>query len=368
VRALILIFVGNAFRDADANLLKDALRGYGLVPTLWSVVREGDDGLAGLALRCLANIAADSRAARDEVLGVVSPAAIVEICEQSVGSKTAKAAARLLRNCCRWPTGDGRGLFTAITHILADQRLRFLDPLLIFGLALLAEHSPDLILGDGLLLANLETRLRLEMADPKLPLALLHFLGRLVDLNAFPPESMFDRQVLLGLLNVVHIADEVLVAAMQLMSNLLAAQPEFARAFIGTTSQKTVPVDRIAEYADDDVGRHQLRVEALFLMANLVIEGSFNVVAPCVDRNFMRRFVDGLYLDDPGLVPALLCAMAKMTKISSIGISPARVKKQFEEANGYAALDAINEDSDTAVREMGMALEKILSREGDDGT
>jgi hypothetical protein len=251
---------------------------------------------------------------------------------------------------------------------MADQRLRFLDPPLIFALALLAEYAANLILDDGLLLANLETRLRLEMADPKLPLSLLRFLGRLIDLKAFPPQDKFDRQVLLDLFDVAHIADEVLVAAMQLLSNLLAAQPEFARAFVGRTGEKTIPLDKIADYADDDVGKHELRVEALFLMANIVIEGGFDIVARCVDRDFTRRFVDGLYLDDPGLVPALLCAMAKMMKIATIGISPARVKKQFEDANGYAALEAVNDDGDGTARQMAIAFEKILSRSGDDDT
>jgi hypothetical protein len=151
------------------------------------------------------------------------------------------------------------------------------------------------------------------------------------------------------------------------MSNLLAAQPEFTRAFIGRTGEKTIPIDRIVEYADDDVGKHQLRVEALFLMANIVIKGGLDIVARCVDRDFMKRFVAGLYLDDPGIVPALLCAMARMTKISSIGISSERVRKQFQDANGYAALEVLNDDSDETIRQMAIAFQNIFLHEEDDG-
>jgi hypothetical protein len=98
------------------------------------------------------------------------------------------------------------------------------------------------------------------------------------------------------------------------------------------------------------------REEALFLLTNLVRQGSTTVVGMCIDKNVVPVLVEALYLEDTSLSEAVICGLARVFTCEENLATRSSAREQFRRASGDEVLELLIAGESVEVARLAQAF------------
>jgi hypothetical protein len=340
IRSATIDLLTNIFQNPPPFLRSQFIE-KGLVPVLWDLTHV--PLFIVPSLRCLTNIASDSPDSRDEVLKTLflAPQAVLDFACHA-DARLQKWIARLLSACCAFPTNDAPQLVSFLEWCLPH-----VDKSLIFAgfTNLVSFHGPELIVHNRLIIQFFESLFEVER-EPDVIVSLLHLFIKLIETNSIPDD--FDFGKVLGLLSSENT--EVLSAVLRLLSNVFVSRPQVLDRCCERMASGLSLIDEAIRLTE----LPQVRAEALFLLTNLVRQGSNGAVALCIDKNAVAALVEGLYLEEQELTEAILCALAKVFDCRAILATRNAPRDQWQKAGGDDAIELLVGSADEDVARLAL--------------
>jgi hypothetical protein len=345
LRIVAIGFLANVFRQTTPFLLGEFSE-VGIIELLtvwkWLDVPE----LAHVTFACLANIAVDSRPARDAVAAVAPPDRVMSAV-WSTTDKVQKAALKLLCAYSRFPVDLE---FVELVIVNVDRSIGYRPALirrLVVALDMVAE-TPEgctgIVQGMRELPRTEETvvdRL-LGLTDRKILVATVGLITKMVSHGAITePRGFFSCDVLLKFFGGEE-GEDLQLLVLNLTADLAIVSALMRRFLI---RDDVLPV--IIDQFERGIG---IRTEALFILTNLVRGGDAEALAACAKKEIIGAFVDAVATEEVEVVSAVLSALARMRRTGMLEMER-RTKQLFEECNGPDAVSSLMESDDPEVAE-----------------
>ena len=356
IKVAAMTFLVNVFRREHTSMLAFMSDERTLVHRLKDRVlpdAERDGNLLFACLQCLVNIANDSEERRDEVYSLFKPDFVFRF----VGDgrrKVSKVAARLLWAYCVFPlpVAETRDMVDVIREALKFGK-DYLVAILMRGWAEIAKTVEGAkLLGDKMNVELMENLI--ERSDDDSKLVCLVVLSRILQNGIRLEVSSFEKVMLWRQREGEMLPPEFLVcASLRLVANAVLVCPSLCGMLTAPGDVWWRSIENVIEK-----GNTAMKVEAIFLVANIVRAGSEQVIRTNVLASpapFVRIFADNLCIEDPDVVDSVLCALARMIRSEASGGGSEETIRLLRDEY-LTTIETLMDSSDAAVSEQASAF------------
>ena len=165
--------------------------------------------------------------------------------------------------------------------------------------------------------------------------------------------------------DVMRIVNEKIVwHVIRLISNSIVLKPDLCEKIysylsLDDNSQKNL-IFKLYEIGISG----KLQIEIVFLLTNLVRLGSNSLLENiCKESDLITIFVDSFDLEDPDLIDAILCALAKIMQSELSESRQNDIKDKFNMANGEEAINKLIENNNESISQQALVFRnKIIEQ------